>query len=39
MIRSSVLLCLGVTFIAHAADTPATAKAAMIRGATFMRSI
>ena len=39
MIRSSVLLCLGVTFIAHATDTPTAAQTAMLKGAAFMRSI
>lgn len=39
MFRSTLLLCLGVTFISHAADTPAAAKAAMLKGAAYMRSI
>jgi len=39
MPRSALCLCIGLAFIAHAADTPTAAKKTMLRGAAFMRSI
>ena len=39
MTRPALFLCLGLPFIARAADTPTAAQTAMLKGAVFMRSI